>query len=373
MTHPTAGEYIATHLDLQGVSATQLQTLKDKLAATQTKLATNQTTGLTKEDLSGDILYSAVLSYFAANQAASQIAQRTAGIVEYRKPSFGNFETSAKPLYWFGIPRNVSFPGLVMDIDRYANIVVAKDNSSVVGYVKQGGMRLSAYEHLIPEKMFTDPLDPNRPQGVSAVKALGLAASQGQKIYTLNAANQTSHAILLAQVTIDANARAEIQNALAAGKEVTVHQSPITQSGWTGSGYIISDPVTGSGAYKISGGANGGMLIAKGLLTGLGIAMFFAGPAAIAAVAPILLLLLTIVTIFVAAYSVILNAIDILDTGGKCAVQLADLYFWIFMPLNIIAGFIPSSAAAQKFVYTLIGIMYGSDLAKGVAASGACK
>jgi hypothetical protein len=49
----------------------------------------------------------------------------------------------------------------------------------------------------------------------------------------------------------------EMQNALSIGKEVTVHQSPITQSGWTGTGYIIADPVTGAGAYKISGGANG--------------------------------------------------------------------------------------------------------------------
>ena len=79
------------------------------------------------------------------------------------------------------------------------------------------------------------------------------------------------------------------------------------------------------------------------------------------------------VTIFVTAYSTILNATDILDIGGKCATQLADLYLWIFMPLDIIAGFIPSSAAAQKFVYALIAIMYGADLAKGVAASGACK
>ena len=56
-------------------------------------------------------------------------------------------------------------------------------------------------------------------------------------------------------------AMSEIQNALAAGKEVTVHQSPITQSGWTGSGYIITGPATGAGAYKISGGANGAALV----------------------------------------------------------------------------------------------------------------
>jgi len=251
---PIAGEYIATHVDLQGISQTQLQTLKDRLAATQAKITSAQYLGLTKEDISGDILYSAVLSYFATNQALALITQRAASIVEYRKPSFGKFETSAKPQYWFGIPRNISFPGVVMDIDRYTSIVVAKDNSTTVGYVKQSGMLLSAYEHLIPEKLFTDPLDPNRPQGVSAVKALALAANQGQKIFTLNVQNQAQHQTLLAQLTIDPQAMAEIQNALAAGKEVTVHQAPITQSGWTGSGYIITDPATGSGAYKIAGG-----------------------------------------------------------------------------------------------------------------------
>ena len=277
---PIAGEYIATHVDLQGVSQGQLQTLKNKLATTQAKLTIAQYTGITKEDISGDILYGAVLSYFAANQAAAQIASRASGIVEYRKPSFGNFETSAKPLYWFGIPRNVGFPGLMMDVDRYASIVVSKDNSSAVNYVLQSGMRLSAYEHLIPEKIFGDPANPNRPQGISAVKALALAASQGQKIYTLNTQNQAQHQTLLAQIAIDAGARQEIQNALVAGKTVTVHASPITQSGWTGSGYIITDPATGAGAYKISGGANGGFYVALYIAiiaTLVGLLIAFAG------------------------------------------------------------------------------------------------
>ena len=71
---PIAGEYIATHVDLQGVSTTQLQTMETRLSQTQTKLAKIQFAGLTKEDISGDMLYGAVLSYFAANQAAAQIA-----------------------------------------------------------------------------------------------------------------------------------------------------------------------------------------------------------------------------------------------------------------------------------------------------------
>ena len=170
------------------------------------------------------------------------MSARAASIVDYRKPSFGNFLANVQTSYWFGIPRKVTFPGLIMDINRYASMNVAKDNNpaTAINYNKQMGMNYSANEHLIPEKLFTNPLDPNRPQGISAVRALALATSNGQKIYTLNAANQANHAALLAQVTIDPQAMAEIQNALAAGKEATVHQSPITQSGWMGSGYIIT-------------------------------------------------------------------------------------------------------------------------------------
>jgi hypothetical protein len=54
--------------------------------------------------------------------------------------------------------------------------------------------------------------------------------------------------------------RADVQNAVNAGKEVTISQAKITYSGWTGAGYVIIDPQTGAGSYLIEGGANGGNL-----------------------------------------------------------------------------------------------------------------
>jgi hypothetical protein len=161
----------------------------------------------------------------------------------------------------------------MMDIQRYAVMNVAKDYNpaSVISYNRQSGMRASAYEHLIPEKLFTDQTQPNAPQAISAVKALSLAAAQGQKIFTITQANQD---IILPQINVDPDVMTEMQNALSAGKEVTVHQSPITQSGWIGTGYIITDPVTGAGAYKISGGANGTFLLfglALGLVFGIAV------------------------------------------------------------------------------------------------------
>jgi len=52
----------------------------------------------------------------------------------------------------------------------------------------------------------------------------------------------------------------DIQNALAVGKEVITHTNPISVPGWTGAGYIIFDPDTGEGAYRITGGGNGGWM-----------------------------------------------------------------------------------------------------------------
>ena len=56
----------------------------------------------------------------------------------------------------------------------------------------------------------------------------------------------------------------EIQNAIAAGKEVTVHEKAINAYGFSGFGYIIIDPETGVGGYLIEGKGSGGILVILG-------------------------------------------------------------------------------------------------------------
>ena len=290
---PIAGDYHAIALDLQGTGQAQLTALKTRLEATKAKLDAFQANphdttpiqSLTKEDLSGDILYSGILGYFASVDGSDQLAARSRGdIVNYRLPSYGAFFAGAQPHYWFGIVRSVSFPGVTMDVDRVFYQAEAKDDEAAkrLAYVKQVGAAGSAFEQAVPEKLFIDstkcnapgatnpdPIKPDCTQGISAVKAIAIAAAQGQKIYTLNANNAAYHDALLAEMTIDADAKAEIQNALVAGMEVTTHQSDITVSGWTGCGYVILDPNTGAGAYKISGGTNGDWMP----MTEIGLAM----------------------------------------------------------------------------------------------------
>ncbi|MEW6712574.1 MAG: hypothetical protein AB1403_22340, partial [Candidatus Riflebacteria bacterium] len=118
------------------------------------------------------------------------------------------------------------------------------------------------------------------------VKALALAQAQGQRIYTITPSNA---ATALPKLPVGGEVGAEIRNAIQAGKEVTIHESPITAHGWTGYGYIIVDPETGAGAYLIEGKGNGGWfslisIAAAALFLLLGIAANLAAAKLLAAV-----------------------------------------------------------------------------------------
>lgn len=224
----------------------------------------------------GDLIYRTAFSYFALNDVQGEIAQQSANIVSYRAPSYGMFTTTLEIQYWFGVPRNVSFAGLSMDMDYLTHQTVDKHNNNAnwINYNKSIGSRYSAMEHLVPEQMFSTDTAPA--EGVSAVKALALASAEGQRIYTITQNNVEQ---ALNNITLNPDTETEIRNAAYAGKEITTHQYQInfnTQdtrvargagSGWIGEGYIIIDPETGAGAYKIAGGGNGSFLYA--VLTGL--------------------------------------------------------------------------------------------------------
>lgn len=309
-------------------------------------------------------MYAGILGYFASVDSSDQLAAKTGKqVVAYRLPSYGVFMATAQPHYWFGIVRNVSFPGVTMDVDRITIHTEAKDadNQKRIAYIRQIGSAASAFEHAVPEQLFADPskptTDPSQPQGVSAVKALAIAASQGQKIYTLNNKNQAYHASIVASLATDADSKAEISNALYAGKEVTVHQSDITAYGWKGIGYIILDPDSGAGAYKISGGANGGtlnFLDSNAGVIGLVAAMIGSIPVT-SGLLPFLVPLLAF-TIAAALFTVgLILFLDSLD-GGPCDAGALAAY----VALGIVAlalGALFGSLALAAWVFWFFGFL----------------
>jgi transglutaminase-like putative cysteine protease len=263
---PVAGEYQAIAIDAAGISEKQVQSLKARLHTTENNLALKNLPALNKENLLGDLLYGTILLYLASDDSAMQVSAGHTEILSYRRPSFGRFTAVADAQYWFGIPRTVSFPSFEVDIDRLASIIVSKENNKdmQIAYAHQSGLRQSAYEHLIFEWLWTNSTNPG--EAFSAVKVLALANATGQRIYHLSHDNYVE---ALQELQLQNETIAEIRAALESGKMVITHTQPVTISSATVEGYIIFDPVTGSSAYKINGGANGALGVFAGHFSGL--------------------------------------------------------------------------------------------------------
>jgi hypothetical protein len=110
------------------------------------------------------------------------------------------------------------------------------------------GMRSSALEHEVPMKLLDS--EGHRVSGISAVKALSVANDQGIPIYTITSKNISS---VLQNLELEPDAIVDIQNAVDAGREVTVSQRNITFHEFIICGYIVMDPNTGDAAYVIDG------------------------------------------------------------------------------------------------------------------------
>lgn len=262
---PIAGEYMAVGLDLQGVAGSQLERVRTTMEAVRDGVAAGDISGFNRHDVTGALMQAGILQYFAINDLEDEITARSTDIVQYRYPSFGLMTTSVQAAYDFaGRPVSVEFPGVGLDVDLVRNIVVNKTNDTgeFINFNQMTGYRASAMEHAVPEQMFQSFNGGG--EGVSAVKALAVAAQAGQKIFQITSANLAS---VLPQLSLDADVRADIVNSVNAGKVVTASQGNVNINGWVGTGYIVLDPDTGAGGYLISGGAAGGaMLLLLGIL-----------------------------------------------------------------------------------------------------------
>ena len=259
----TAGSYLSVNVIAGNVSPQKLQTLQTRLDQTKTTLETNdeaQIATLTREELLGDLFYSGSLGYYAQLLALSHITGLQQGGHYQLAAGNGTFGYEPNVNYLFGFPRAFETGGVVFDIPiTTVQAMNDGDKEKQRQFVMQTGILASALEHAVPEQLFADPNSATQPDAVSAVKALQKASAAGQRIYHLTQHNQ---ATTLPNINHDSDTMNEIRAALNAGKEVITHTDNISVPGWSGAGYIIFDPVVGDGAYKISGGQNGGFIAA---------------------------------------------------------------------------------------------------------------
>jgi hypothetical protein len=316
--------------------------------------------GLTGEHITGDLLTATIWGYFASLQSYGTIAASQAEMIDLPGLSYGVFHAQVKVNQLYGIvTTGVSFQGLNLDMGHMRHIRWVKDDNPTsainarpeltqngktatqnrwIAYNRTRGQHSSAMEHAVPEQFWTDrnqcrhidengqvknPAQPDCGQAVSAVKAIAIAQQQGQKIYTINPQNAST---ALAKLPITGSVGQEVRNAVQAGKEVTIHEKPISAYGWTGYGYSIIDPETGEGGYIIEGSGNGGWLE---IFTPLLLAIIFAVSIAIGGWLISLLLWPLWVEILLGIYAIAVNAMYQsnagIDSSGQITVSFVEL------------------------------------------------
>ena len=367
VNHPTAGIYRAIGLDLQGYNPVQAVRLKDQLSNIKTIFDSgnaSQANDIKKHDLVGGLLNATLHMYFATNDLQDRVDARNAGIISYRLPSYGTFSTNLVTQYWFGLPRNVEFKGLSLDIDhiKLHHVSVINSKSDSVAFSKVIGSRMSAMEHVVPEQMFST--ETIKAHGISAVKALAIASQQGQKIWVIDKSNV---GLALSKINLGADAENDIRNAVNAGKIATAHETRLNFNGWIGEGYTLIDPKTGAGAYMIAGGGNGGFLDyigdnANNFALALGIAAVLAALGGVGGVIFVALVLVTIAVTFL-----ILLATDLQLQAAGCPDSLRMLNA-LLMLFSLLAGLV-AGTVGQALVAGIAGWIYTSIVP---SVSGVC-
>lgn len=207
-----------------------------------------------RDTLLDNLLHSTLMSYFGLLEGSLVLAGKTSGVVRYQLPSYGRFGANFRVTSLFGIPRQVAPRSLLMDINRHEVLIETKDGNpqTRLAFGSVFGATTSMMEHLVPELVYSEP---SSPSGISTVKLLSAANQQGMRVYGVDGSSAQRTLPLLG---IDESARGDISNSVAAGITAVTHQNELTLLNWSGSGYVLFDPATGAGAYRLSGGARGG-------------------------------------------------------------------------------------------------------------------
>lgn len=235
-----AGSTIALIPDLAGVSLDRVERESDGLPDAA-YLPTR------------DALYYGGLLYWATADHLRDQAGRSAGGVVVRLPSLGAFAAPYQVSYFFGVPRSGSIKGRVTDVkvSRIGMVVLhAEDREQLALHLGAVGSA--------PEGATWALLGGTGRQslGMSAATALKLAIDNGQRLFQINRENLPA---ALGQLGLSAFAEAEIARSVNAGLVVVAHERELRQGDWSGSGYVVFDPSTGSSLQRVEGGYAGGI------------------------------------------------------------------------------------------------------------------
>lgn len=348
----TAGTYNAVVLNLGRISEEFVNTRKARMEAIEAQLQGGDTTGLTGEDVFGEMLYAAGLKYWGQVNFLEGVAEKITGVAATRLPSEGIFSYNLSVI-WGGLvfptPQTVGHGGFGTDVDHNTQAVVSLSGNpdDIRSYLLLTGMNGSFMEASVYDQLLNDA-DELTSSGTSAAHIISLANSQGIPVYAIDSTN-VSEVLPLLQVS--SSVKSAVQSAVNAGNIVVIPEQQVTIDGWwTGTGYVVTNPTTGAGAYMISGGYAGGgfrlpplhpaiLFIFGALLTALGILASVPGGIALA-----------IASILVGVYDLLSSIGQILDDPNLCPAE-KDMIIGMLTTFFLIGA-----------IVAVVGIFFGGVL-----------
>lgn len=196
-------------------------------------------------------LHFAGLSYWTAHNWTDRFTAEGLNGRIVRLPSLALLSAGFTPRYFFGIARQGSYHGRVLDARRVTIAAVAPSNEVRRAIVQLAGIQGSQWEATALNSVF------GRQAGtaMSATEYMTYAATHGVPIQVIVPDNA---ATAIANLQVSQDVAADIAAAVQAGHIAMIPQRDLNVRGRVGNGYMILDPDTGAGAYLIDGGINGG-------------------------------------------------------------------------------------------------------------------
>lgn len=248
LSSPSRSDYLEHNLYAGDYTAISINPAKISLEALQNRIDKNDFS-----ETVGEMLHQTALSYWGEVDAFNEVIAKTIGVRNLRHPS--ELAATAKiSLSWlWGINAYGTYKSRNIDVKLDNQSVMGKsiDSAKEFAYMQQSGVNSSFLEGAILDQLFGK----NIGDSISAISAMKLANDQGIPIYGIDADNV---AAILPKLQVSQEIKDEVANAVNAGLTVQTPKTTISQFGWNGVGYIISNPMDGTAAYRISGGLNGG-------------------------------------------------------------------------------------------------------------------
>jgi PKD repeat protein len=202
-------------------------------------------------DTAAENMHQAGLHFWMYRDWFDDLAAQVYQVRRQRMPSVGAFSLPLTVRYFFGIPRSGVYRSRQVDVKHNIQMVIAKTNEARFNFMTQSGMHGSYLEGSVLDQLFGQQRQP----AISASQLLMEASQQNIPIYTITAENVNT---ILPILKVSSEVKSDVIQAVNSGQQAIVAEREIEHGNWKGSGYILQDLITGSGAYLLEGGLDGG-------------------------------------------------------------------------------------------------------------------